>query len=163
MSICGDFCVFLCLLMIQGVHMNIWPQSDWYCHCNVLVFFSLPDDSTPQQRENHEENQWSPDDKMIDPSPIMRVESQLQMRHETGKPCVNDASEVWSSLSSLDDWMQMDRINCACWYLECHSEDEHSEDQRPKGPVPEHLLNQVDKQVLVSCNFASFFKKSILS
>lgn len=40
-----------------------------------------------------------------------------------GKPCVKDATEVWCSLSSLIHWMQIDRMNCACWYLECHSED----------------------------------------
>lgn len=72
----------LFLLIIQGKHMDI---RGWN-HVNCFVF-SLPDDSAPQQGKDHKENQWSPDDKMIDPSPIMRVQSQLQMRRETGNLC----------------------------------------------------------------------------
>ena len=65
-----------------------------------------------------------------------------------GKPCVKEAGDICCSLSSLVHWMQTDGFNCARRYLECHSEDQHSKDQCPKGPVTKHLLKRVDKQVL---------------
>lgn len=33
----------------------------------------LPDDAAPQQREDHKENQRAPDDKVVDPGPVMSV------------------------------------------------------------------------------------------
>lgn len=36
---------------------------------------------------------------------------------------------------------------CVCGYLECNSEDEHSEDQRPKCPVSKHLQRQTEDAV----------------
>lgn len=37
----------------------------------------------------------------------------------------------------------------AGWYLESDGEDQHGEDQCPKGPVTKHLSKRVDTQVLV--------------
>lgn len=48
-----------------------------------MFHLNLPDDSTPQQGEDHEENERAPDDKMVDPRPVMSVQRQLLERRKT--------------------------------------------------------------------------------
>lgn len=109
---------------------------------------SLPDDSAPQQREDHKENQRAPDDEMVDPSPVMRIESQLrerETRDETRETCQISQSASMSAgeaSSSLAPGASGPDVRA---YLECNSEDQHSEDQRPKCPVSKHLQRQRDK------------------
>lgn len=74
---CLCVCVFcVCSLLLLYIHgyLNVVVIDAGSRGCSFFHFsFRLPDDSTPQQRKDHKENQRSPDDKMIDPSPIMRV------------------------------------------------------------------------------------------
>lgn len=42
---------------------------------------SLPDDASPEEGEDHVEKQGAPDDKVIDPGPVVRVQGELQQTH----------------------------------------------------------------------------------
>lgn len=39
-----------------------------------------PYDASPEKAEEHVERQWAPDDKMVDPRPVARVQSQLKKK-----------------------------------------------------------------------------------
>lgn len=69
--------------MKEGVPLTF--SISFFIKISTVITFhlNLPDDSAPQQGEDHEENERAPDDKMVDPCPVMSVQRQLLERRKT--------------------------------------------------------------------------------
>lgn len=73
----------------------------------ISGLLSLPDDPAPEQREDHEEDQRAPDDEVVDPSPIMRVEGQLQERDQGGGGTCQISQSMCVHADGLDVWTHL--------------------------------------------------------
>lgn len=54
----------------------------------------IPNDASPEERENNVEKEWPPDDKVIDPGPVVRVQGKLKhTKYIRGKHSVSRWSQ----------------------------------------------------------------------
>lgn len=107
------------------------------CHFKVERRSPSPDDATPEKAEEHVEGQGAPDDKVVDPSPVTRVQGQLQGH--------SDSMEVLLRCRAPSATQSKPNLPDAQAYLERNCKHHDCEDYCAKGPVPIHLKKATEE------------------